>query len=254
MIRQPSPLGLAMFNAGLGLRPLVKGLDFYRYIEYCILLEQLWIRGISNGSLLDLGCGEEPLSAYLAARCGLTVTALDADEDKIMIQNRYRASQGLEKALTLLKRDGVDTGLAEDSIDNAVCLALMPLLANDRDISIMREIGRIVRPGGLVFVSTTYGRNYEERSFDVSAKGFLRVYDMEGLKSRIINPSGLTLREMVFFGARTFRFDRFWYSLPFLARLPIRFLSPLLSTAFLSYEHYHRRPEGAFLILSKETS
>jgi 2-polyprenyl-6-hydroxyphenyl methylase/3-demethylubiquinone-9 3-methyltransferase len=99
--------------------------------------------------LLDLGCGAG-IAAEAFARRGHDVLGLDASADAIQAARAHAAGQDL----TLAYRAGdAETLLAEAAqFDVVTALEVIEHVADQADF--MRLLARLVRPGGLVFVST----------------------------------------------------------------------------------------------------
>ena len=99
--------------------------------------------------ILDLGCGEGGYSRELAGR-GAKVTAADCSEMSI----GYAAYAAKEKNLDIscLVRNSNDLyGIQNDSFDVVLC-AMMLMDVEDFD-GTMKEIYRVLRPDGKVFIS-----------------------------------------------------------------------------------------------------
>lgn len=102
--------------------------------------------------VLDLGCGEGGYSRELAAR-GAKVTAADCSEMAIA----YAAFAAKEKDLDIscLVRNSNDLyGIQKDSFDIVLC-AMMLMDVEDFD-GTMKEIHRVLRPDGKVFISVLH--------------------------------------------------------------------------------------------------
>lgn len=90
--------------------------------------------------VLDLACGDGHLSALLAAR-GASVVGVDLSPDDL----RLAAARGLPGARFEVAR-AQQLPLATGSVDHALChLALMLM---DEVEEVLREIARVLRPGG----------------------------------------------------------------------------------------------------------
>lgn len=249
------PFAIAVLNAFLGIRAFLKGLDYFRFIEYVILFQAFDKFNIRKGKILDIGCGEEPLPLYLVSKKTFSVIALDIDRKKIQLQKHYAKKVARKSNNKLncdfLLGDAEHIQLKDDSVDAVICLALLLLLPGDKDKLIMKEVKRVLRPGGYAFISISYGRIYGEFNNDVVAKGFSRIYDAKAIQERISGPSGLREVDCVFFEDRLIPFSKWWYRLPFLLRLPFRWCCPLLSLSFLKHGRTLRSADGVMLILRK---
>jgi 2-polyprenyl-6-hydroxyphenyl methylase/3-demethylubiquinone-9 3-methyltransferase len=104
------------------------------------------LRGLSA---LDLGCGGGLLCEPLA-RLGAQVTGIDASERNIATARRHGEGQGL----AIDYREGTAEALADQGARFDIVLAL-EIVEHVADVELFLEsCGRLVRPGGLVFLST----------------------------------------------------------------------------------------------------
>ena len=121
--------------------------DFRIYYIMPYTLQKLGdVKGLD---ILDLGCGEGGYSRELAGR-GAKVTAVDCSEMSIA----YAALAAEEKSLDIscLVRNSSDLyGIEKNSFDIVLC-AMMLMDVEDFD-GTMKEIYRVLRPKGKVFIS-----------------------------------------------------------------------------------------------------
>ena len=104
------------------------------------------VRGLH---ILDLGCGEGGYARKLAA-AGAIVTAVDCSEAAIRYAEEQAQREGL--AITCHRRNSNDLfGLADASFD--VVLSSMMLMDVEDLTGTLREISRVLKPGGQVFIS-----------------------------------------------------------------------------------------------------
>jgi len=101
-----------------------------------------WLREIHSGVVVDVGAGPGPLTAALRSR-GVRVVAVDRAVGMAVEARRGGASAACGDALSLPLRDSVS--------DAAVALGLSSYVADLPGL--LREMGRVVRPGGLVIAS-----------------------------------------------------------------------------------------------------
>jgi 2-polyprenyl-6-hydroxyphenyl methylase/3-demethylubiquinone-9 3-methyltransferase len=114
-----------------------------------------WQRDALNGtplaglSVLDIGCGGGLLSEPMA-RMGARVTGLDAAEKNIYVAQLHAEGQGL----AIDYRSGSAEALAADGAAYDIVLAL-EVVEHVADVDLfLSSIGRLTKPGGLVFLST----------------------------------------------------------------------------------------------------
>ncbi|NQW53148.1 MAG: bifunctional 2-polyprenyl-6-hydroxyphenol methylase/3-demethylubiquinol 3-O-methyltransferase UbiG [Rhodospirillales bacterium] len=100
-------------------------------------------------SLLDVGCGGGLLSEPMT-RLGAAVTGVDASSRNISVASLHAEGQGL----AIDYRQGTAEALAESGAQFDVVLAL-EIVEHVADVDLfLRSCGRIVKPGGLLFLST----------------------------------------------------------------------------------------------------
>jgi 2-polyprenyl-6-hydroxyphenyl methylase/3-demethylubiquinone-9 3-methyltransferase len=100
-------------------------------------------------SLLDIGCGGGLLSEPMT-RLGAAVTGVDASERNIAVAGLHAERVGL----AIDYRQGTAEALAEGGAQFDVVLAL-EIVEHVADVDLfLRSCGRLVKPGGLLFLST----------------------------------------------------------------------------------------------------
>jgi SAM-dependent methyltransferase len=129
------------------------------------------------------------------------------------------------------------------SFDRVFSISVIEHIPDDGDSRAMREIARVLRPGGMVTVSvpfdpTGYAEEYlqgdvYERQSTGRRTFYQRRYDLESLHSRLIEPSGLRLLQTTFFGEPGFRFEPYWNSIPMRWKVPLLWAQPFLARLFL---------------------
>lgn len=100
-------------------------------------------------SLLDIGCGGGLLSEPMA-RLGARVTGVDASAKNVNVAARHAEGQGL----AIDYRQGTVEALAESGTQFDIVLAL-EIVEHVADVDLfLKSCGRMVKPGGLLFLST----------------------------------------------------------------------------------------------------
>ena len=100
-------------------------------------------------SILDIGCGGGLLSEPMA-RLGGSVTGLDAGDKNVAVAALHAQGQGL----AIDYRQGTAEALAETGAQYDIVLAL-EIVEHVADVDLfLRSCGQLVKPGGLLFLST----------------------------------------------------------------------------------------------------
>jgi 2-polyprenyl-6-hydroxyphenyl methylase/3-demethylubiquinone-9 3-methyltransferase len=100
-------------------------------------------------SVLDIGCGGGLLSEPMA-RLGAQVTGVDAAARNIRVAAQHAGKQGLD----IDYRQGAAEALAEAGIRFDIVLAL-EIVEHVADVELfLKSCGQMVKPGGLLFLST----------------------------------------------------------------------------------------------------
>lgn len=115
------------------------------------MLEQMRQRGFPHARVLDVGCGGGFLSNELA-RHGQRVTGIDLSPDSLRVARQYDESGTVNYVQADAAHLPWDTG----SFD--VVSAMDFLEHVEEPAAIIRECGRVLRPGGLFFFHT-FNRN-----------------------------------------------------------------------------------------------
>jgi 2-polyprenyl-3-methyl-5-hydroxy-6-metoxy-1,4-benzoquinol methylase len=104
----------------------------------------------SAASVADLGCATGTFAAGLA-RPGLVVTAVDASEESLAELERLHADLIARGWLRPVHADLTDLPLESASVDLAFCMEVLEHVHEDEKA--LREMWRILEPGGLLVVS-----------------------------------------------------------------------------------------------------
>ena len=134
---------------------LVVPLDPSRYLELPWTLETLSAR--AGERVLDLASPK--LLAVELARRGARVTSVDEHEPEVELWRRL-TSNG--PRLRLEVADGRTLPFDDESFDHAYSVSVLEHIADGGDEQALRELGRVVRPGGRVVVTLPYAAAYRE--------------------------------------------------------------------------------------------
>lgn len=101
--------------------------------------------------LLDLGCGDGAISIGLAAVAG-TVTAVDASPGEYADAVVYAGEVGIDN-LTFAEGDATQLGFNDEAFDACFCHSMLEAVPAPADV--LRELWRVLRPGGVLGVAST---------------------------------------------------------------------------------------------------
>jgi SAM-dependent methyltransferase len=155
-------------SVGLGLRALprkghrrealariVVPMDPSRYLELPWALHEL---GTHRGErVLDLASPK--LLALALAREGVDVTSVDELPGEI---EAWRTLTGDQPGLAFQVADGRALPFEDASFDHAYSISVLEHIAEPGDERALRELARVVRPGGRVLVTVPFARDYRE--------------------------------------------------------------------------------------------
>jgi len=98
--------------------------------------------------------------------------------------------------VTYMFADAAKMCFDSDWFDRITCLSTIEHITEDAEVA--REMGRILKPGGLLVVTTAVGPELREECIEEPTHDrrrlVSRVYSRETLFSRIVKPSGLRLQ------------------------------------------------------------
>jgi ubiquinone/menaquinone biosynthesis C-methylase UbiE len=124
-------------------------------------------------TVLDVPCGDGRLSTHLAA-CGLTVTAIDKDEEALMLAQQRSGGDGV----TWIRADmaALPPFAAFDAV---ICFwSSFGYLSDSGNQQFVEGVARVLKPGGRMYLDTpvleTLFRHWGGRSSNVSADNPVR--------------------------------------------------------------------------------
>lgn len=176
------------FNARISLGRLIKGVDFSRCFEYLVAYQKLLCK--CKGTLLDVGSYQSPFPLFMASE-GFKVLATDI-ENFVARQKKWASKTKVMDRFSIVLTNGSRLSFKDSSFDAISAISTIEHIPDDGDIKALTEIGRAIKPGGLVFVSVPYNQEYREGTWGT---WFQRYYDSSSLLSRLIIPSGLKVKD-----------------------------------------------------------
>jgi ubiquinone/menaquinone biosynthesis C-methylase UbiE len=124
--------------------------------------------GPLEGPVLDLGSGMGVMARELASR-GLAVESVDVNAEDQEVAASLTAGTGLEARITFTPADGAALPFPDAHFASAVSFNVLHHLADGA--SVLREVVRVVRPGGVVVLA-----DFSPEGFEFAA----RVHVAEG--------------------------------------------------------------------------
>ena len=249
----------------LGLKRLALPVGYWRAVEFAYVWRQL--RQPAGARVLDIGSPKD-LAAMLAYHRGYEVVATDILPTAVLLSRRYGSAQGLEGhgrgRVHSEVQDARALTYADDSFDAAYSVSVLEHIPDDGDSAAMRELMRVVRPGGVVVVTVPYDRRYRETFVDgpvyerkplgSEAVFYERHYDRESLTKRLLGQGTAEVVDLSFWGEGAIRMEALLDRLGPL-RLPLSPLEAFLSTALLRRVDPDGRahPMAAFFTLRRDS-
>ena len=125
----------------------------YRYLARQIALDY----ASGRRDCLDLGCGEGQMTVELAQVTDLEVTGLDVEPEVLELARRYAQECEIDDSrIHWVCADAHSLPYPDNSFDLVVSRGSMPFWRDHAQA--MREILRVLRPGGLAFIGGGCGR------------------------------------------------------------------------------------------------
>ncbi|QMU70541.1 methyltransferase domain-containing protein [Streptacidiphilus sp. P02-A3a] len=112
---------------------------------------------ISAGDrLLDVGCGVGAPAVRLARRTGAAVTGISVSQEQVARANELARSTSLLEHVSFQRADAMRLPFADASFDSVFALESMPHMPDRAQV--LREMRRVLRPGGRIVLTDFYRR------------------------------------------------------------------------------------------------
>jgi SAM-dependent methyltransferase len=225
------------------LRLLIEPCNYWRNVEVPAVINHLQV---SPGQrVLDIGSPKLP-SLFIWQRLGAEVYATDLFpyffDEYYHYSGRLRRSNSAP-AYHIEQQDARQLRYPDNYFDRVYAISVLEHIEEQGDSKAMREIARVLKPGGRCCLTVPFADRYRESTIDheiyfkkpVNGQPvfYERHYDRASLQGRLVVPSGLVLDTIEFYGERWFPYERFYHSLPWACRLSLSGLGPVFSKLFL---------------------
>jgi len=264
-------LGLQSIAHGHITREAIKNLvvpvNYWRTLEFRLVFKTL--KPSDTDTILDIG-SPKLFSFYLADKIRASVFATDIENYFTHDYKIFRSLREIpEKRLSILTADGRRLQFSEKSFDKVFSISVLEHIPGQGDVECMKEISRVLRPGGICVLTVPFapvGREEFKDSKDFYWSGssksdpksqkvfFQRRYDEKDIHERIVKPSGLQLAELQYFG-EIFSLLRDRELSEFLPPAT-GIIHPLMSKLFHSSPARDwrslKKPLGALIVLSRQ--
>ena len=227
----------------LGLKRLVLPMSYWRTAEFAYVLRRLTCP--SGARVLDLGSPKD-LAIFLARLREYQVVATDILPEAITLSQRYVLAQGLNGdgpgKVRSEVQDGRSLSYPDDFFDAAFSVSVLEHIPDRGDIDAIRELIRVVKPGGVIIVTTPYDLEYREtfvnhnvyerEQLDKRPLFYERHYDDAVLKERLLGENWVQVVDLELWGEGRVRMEKVMNQIGS-ARVLLSPFEPFLSVMFL---------------------
>jgi len=123
-----------------------------RRLEYSYVLNQCLTNFKKN--VLDVGCGISPLPRALSQK-GVKVSGVDKGDEIIDYLNDKRTLLH-DSNINYFTGNATDLNIPENSFDFVICVSVLEHLPSTDDTKAMKEMLRIVKPGGKLIITVDF--------------------------------------------------------------------------------------------------
>ncbi len=208
-------LGIKLLLHGFlmeSIRYLIKPVNYWRSLEYPLVSNELNIR--SGDKVLDVS-SPKLLSIYLAKYIDAKVYSTDIDDYFVRQYSKLRKLEQVPfNNFQILIQDGVDLSFKDACFDKIYSISVLEHIPNDGDSACMLEIGRVLAKGGICVITVPFsptssieskqGKDfYWSKLYPRLEDGtvfYQRKYSEADLYNRLIYPSGLKLKKILYLG------------------------------------------------------
>lgn len=190
--------------------------DYCRFREVGLIAEALVGRPVRG--LLDVGCAGTLFPHYAAFLLpDARVVGIDSEANLALAPERIlgvAARAGENERVRIFAADARSLPFPDAAFEAVTAISVLEHIRGDGDRAAVREMLRVLRPGGLLALSVPMAARAEEHEGDPSCPYFIRRYDDRTLAERLIDPAAdarLIVRRD--FGERRFPYSHIYMKL-----------------------------------------
>lgn len=246
-VRKANAFRFQLFLRRLGLKRFFDGFYYFKLLEYPLVYNNLCLK--ENEAYLDVGSGKSifPLFVMVKNKCAVHIV-----DDQSIIEDSFKYYHDAVKKMGLAAAIGkkiiihrLNKGsllnFPDNSFDKISCISTLEHIKGSGDTVMMRKLSKILKPGGILAISFPFNSGgFIEESAPEGVGYFQRQYNYSEIKRRIIDPSGLQVRKVIYFGERYVSIGRRYLKKKF---EKVKWLLPVFSNFFWRVCHQY---EGDF--------
>lgn len=203
----------------LGLKRLALPVSYWRAAEFAYAMRQLSLP--PGARVLDLGSPKD-LAIFLARDRSFEVVATDILPEAVDLSHRSAMAQGLAGVgpgrVCSEIADGRALPYSDGSFDAAFSVSVLEHIPDRGDSLALAELVRVVRPGGVIVVTTPFALRhrdayvehdvYERQRTGNEPVFYERHYDAGTLEERLLGTPGTRLVDLQHWGEPYLRIER----------------------------------------------
>jgi len=212
-------LGIESFLKGRITREAIKNVivpaNYWRTLEYRLTFDAL--SATPADRILDVG-SPKLLSFYLADRVGAEVYSTDIEDYFVPDYVAFRSMRKIpESRFRPLRADGRQLPFPDSHFTRAYAISVLEHVPGTGDADCMRELARTLAPGGICALTVPFSPKSRDEfkrpkefywsqasveSGNPSMVFYQRRYSENDLETRLVLPSGMRLKKLLYLGDR----------------------------------------------------
>ena len=186
------------------LKRIIIPMDIARYFEIPYTYKYLNLK--KSDKVFDLS-SPKLISLFASEIDKVKIVASDVWDKEVSVWKRLTnnmiGNSQLKNNITHKVIDGRKIDYKSGSFDKVFTISVIEHIPGSGDTKTIKELSRILKPGGTLILTTPFGKEYKENwvnkdAYSVKYQGksvFLsRIYNNKALSERLIKPSGLILK------------------------------------------------------------